>query len=611
MVKVRRAHESLSSVVPSIRAMTDFGLTRRDGEVSGEAPETEPGETAADELPEKVRAAAAELNATLKNPNRPGGDNFGRFDPIYRLLRSIRRSWIGKKMPNAIMKPVSYIMHVIVIYDSYRRMLTGDNPFADPFILPPEEHVTVPAFFVIEFFTPSVAGVLNKAMLKNKWNSGLIKAYPQPSPALVEEARSGTRTGWWLMGSIARRGARGFYPDASRQKLPATFDAVEFKGVQVGEGVTALIAKFNLSDQGSRQLDAVWHHSYQPGIDWGKWGGPWPQAQGAKWAAFRETQLARGALHQEARLWLRRFCPGVFASNDQPQPLIDILLFNELDGRFTEPPNEQVRDNLRALGLSSGPTIEKSDQVPGMVLAPAEVGRDSEMEHRATWSLWGRRSTIVDELSDLRRGLGLGDSDGAIVHCLDRTIQSYFIRLSLSELLRVSQVRYSVLRDTAREMHGVYHMKHLEALRSSLLTLSLDLSSIDRDVRAYSKGGWRRDRAQFRLEYVPWLAERDVKEGFEILSVNQNKDLRTQQKKMLKTLATADSDYRQILTSAASLTSSMQSLRSGRVAVLVSLASLAVAATALLLSPPPQHSQLDNIAGWLRTAYQWASALFF
>lgn len=580
------------------------------GDTATEASESAAGDAATFEL-EKVRAAAAELNAKLKDPNRPKKDHYGRFDPIYRILRAIRRSRIGKKMPDVIMKPISYLMHVIAIHDGYNKMLTGQNPFADPFIVPISEHVTVPAFFVIELFTPSVAGNLSKAMRKNKWNSGLIKAYPEPSSELVEEARSGTRTGWWLMGSIARRGASGFYPDASRQKLPATFDAVEFKGVQVGEGVTALIARFDLSDQGARRLDTVWHSLYQPGIDWGRWGGPWPQAQGAKWVAFRETQLARGALHHEARLWLRKFCPGVFASNEQPQPLIDVLLFDELDGAFAAPPSEQVSDNLRALGLSSGPTIEKSKQLPGMILTPAEVGCDSKMEHRATWSLWGRRSTLVDKLSELRRGLGLDGSDGAIVHCIDRAIQSYFILLSISQLLRVSQVRYSVLRDTARDMRGVYHMKHLEALRSSLLTLSLDLSSIDRDVRSYNQHGWRHDPAQFRLEYVPWLAERDVKQGFGILCINQNKDLRTQQIKMLKTLATADGDYRQILTSAASLTSSMQTLRSGRVAVWVSLASLVVAATALLLSSPPEHSQLDNAVGWLQAACHWVAALLF
>jgi hypothetical protein len=136
---------ALSSTVPSIGAMTDSGLTgdgdavpdkapetesgdtathqardiEPDDPASDEAPKTQPGDTLTDELPEEIRAAAAKLQAGLKDPNRPKRDHFGTFDPIYRLLRWIRWSRIGKKLPIAIMKPIRYLMHVIVIYDDY------------------------------------------------------------------------------------------------------------------------------------------------------------------------------------------------------------------------------------------------------------------------------------------------------------------------------------------------------------------------------------------------------------------------------------------------------------------------------------------------------------
>ena len=50
----------------------------------------------------------------------------------------------------------------------------------------------------------------------------------------------------------------------------------------------------------------------------------------------------------------------------------------------------------------------------------------------------------------------------------------------------------------------------LDRLRASLLTLSVDMSSIDRDIRAYDARGWQRDYAQFFFEDAPFLiAEHD------------------------------------------------------------------------------------------------------
>jgi hypothetical protein len=120
-----------------------------DDEATHEVPETNPepqiDDEATHEVPETIRAAAAELQASLSDPDRPKTDHFGTFDPIYRLLGAVRWSRIGKKIPGVIMKPIRYLMHVIVIHDDYKRMLTGENPFADPFILSRTEHV-VPLF---------------------------------------------------------------------------------------------------------------------------------------------------------------------------------------------------------------------------------------------------------------------------------------------------------------------------------------------------------------------------------------------------------------------------------------------------------------------------------
>jgi hypothetical protein len=371
------------------------------------------------------------------------------------------------------------------------------------------------------------------------------------------------------------------------------------------------MARIDLSESGAAKLDQVWHRLFLPKINWGKLGGAWPQAQEAKWTAFRKTQEARGAIHNEARRWLRKQCPGVFASNGYPQPLVDVLLFDGLDATFTKRTDMDTNDALRALGLHTGAMIERSDQLPAMVMTSADVGLDSRMEDRSTWSVWGGRSSVFGALAEALKGYGATPSDESVAFWVEKAAESYFIRLAVSELLTLCQIRYASMRDSARRNHGRYRMKQLKRLRSNLLTQSLDLSSIDRDVRQRNQRGWRVDRAKFTLEDTPWSAARAVENGYQTRKpFNLNKNLIKRQTRMLESLAVADRDYREILTSAASLTSSMQSLRAGAVALLVASASLVVAGLTLLLTEAPAHSQFDVITQWISDHFQSAAQWF-
>jgi hypothetical protein len=586
---------SSSMGVPSIVTMTDV-----------QSPDPDDG--LSDEAKGKIRAAAKKYEESRKNP-KP--DHFGLFHPVYKVLNAIRWSRVVKKLPLRITNPLSYVLHVIVIYDTYRRMLTGEDPFADPFVVRPGQRVSMPAIFLVELFPPSEIDNLKRSLRRNKWSSTQIKQYVELGPAL-EEARSGHGLQWWRLGAVARRGSRRYYPDASIRRLPRNFDGVDLKAVQIGQGLTAVMARIDLTDRGAAKLNETWHRLFLPRIDWGKWGGAWPQAQGEKWTAFQKTQEARAALHKQARRWLRRQCPGVFATNGYPQPLIDILLFDGLDATFEKRTDEGTSDALRALGLSSSSLIERSDQLPTMVMTKADTRSDSRMDQRGTWSLWGGRDTVYEAFSEVFQAYGLQARDSSVAYWVEKAAESYFIRLAISELLSLSQIRYASMRDTARRSHAQYPMKHLRQLRSNLLTQSLDLSTIDRDVRDHNKPGWRIDRAKFTLEDTAWSAANLAMHGYKAQKpINLNKDLIKRQTRMLEALAVADRDYREILASAASLTSSMRSLRAGTIALCVALASLVVAGMALLLTDAPDHSQLDVILEWVTaradTISQWFS----
>lgn len=81
-----------------------------------------------------------------------------------------------------------------------------------------------------------------------------------------------------------------------------------------------------------------------------------------------------------------------------------------------------------------------------------------------------------------------------------------------------------------------------------------------------------------------------------------NERLLNEQTRMLETLRAADSDYRGILTAAASLTSSLQSIRVAKTAIWVAMVSLGIAAITLLITDISKHSLFGIVAEWLGVA---------
>jgi hypothetical protein len=236
---------------------------------------------------------------------------------------------------------------------------------------------------------------------------------------------------------------------------------------------------------------------------------------------------------------------------------------------------------------------------------PARDERDRHFERIEKVLYWVRRTrvaklapdrflTAIDYLINLN--MQYRDHRRALAgfRCVQDAIEDYFLRLSISEMLEVCQGRYASMRDAARQ-HG-----QLDRLRASLLTLSVDMSSIDRDIRAYNERGWQRDYAQFFFEDAPFLvAERDEHGSESRQSINMNEHLLNEQMGMLETLRAADNDYRGILTAAASLTSSLQSIRLAKAAIWVALSSLGVAAVTLLIADISKHSLFVIVAHWL------------
>jgi hypothetical protein len=168
------------------------------GTEADEAPESSDPTNELPELPPRAKAALEKFQASRSDPNRPKKDHFGVFDPIYRTLNFIRWSRIGRRMPDRIKTLLAYLEHVIVIHDTYKRMLAGEESYAsdlDAFFVAPSEHVQMPSLFVVEMFPPSEIGNFKRAQKKYGWSAAQFRLYPDLATKL-DEARSGSSDSW-------------------------------------------------------------------------------------------------------------------------------------------------------------------------------------------------------------------------------------------------------------------------------------------------------------------------------------------------------------------------------------------------------------------------------
>lgn len=538
--------------------------------------------------------AAVEAPAIAEaTPDRHKPDRI--YECVREVLYWVRHRRIAQWAPDRFLTPIDWLIHVNAQFHSHRRAKAGFRwTDEDQFSVSPSDHVGIPSLFIVELFPPSVKANFDRAKRRNRWDTKQLRMYGDHLPTL-DEARSGDHWTWWPLGEVVRRGSGVTVGDASHRKMPKEFDCVELKALQIGQGITAIMAKFDLNEAAVSRLDESWHREYQPEISWDNRGGRWPRARGKEFAAFRRVQEERGRLHSVARQWFSAKWPGFFAANDQPQPLLDVVLFDEITAYPEKRPSPGVAGAIRALGLPHPYFVQRSTAFPAMILGQMDIRSDSDIEDRCTWALWGNRTEVLNDLSNLIDSYGPGRQDGSIAHYIRDAVENYFLRLSISEMLEVCQARYSAIRDGARQ-HG-----QLNRLRSSLLTLSIDLSSVDRDIRWYNAQGWQEDHAQFFHEDSPFIvAERD-EHGHSLSSepINMNERVLTDQMQMLEALRAADSDYRGILTAAASLTASLQSIRTAKAAIWLAISSLGVAIATLFVTDISSNNLLEALSEWI------------
>jgi hypothetical protein len=517
------------------------------------------------------------------------------YDGPYKVLWFLQTKWRRKIIPDPMLRAFHRWARGLAQFNELERDRIWDpTDRMHDFEVPSEEHVVMPGMWVVELFPPSAFARLEQAIRRNGWDRDRWRSGAEDTNVnmlLKSRARMGWR--WWRMASIQDVNGTYLFPDGVRAKLPPEFSFVELKAMQIGSGLTAVVAHIQLSALGSKQLDETWHRTHEPKLI--RRDGRL-QALDRMWSGFHVTQRARARLHELARAWMKDNCDGFFAEFDNPQTLIDMLVLDQHDPTdHSDESDRDLFDAFRALGITEiGVENYVSSDIPKMHLVPTRPSMARGMTTDRSWALWGQRQAVMDNAKNMN---GYGDDPNrAIAHRYGRAIESFLVPLALSDMLETVEARYALIRDRARSQHGRFKAKVINDLREQLLTLSIDVATLQRDLdRSWKSRPQFQDEAEFTIEYSPrFRRDADEDEPFHV-----NTELRKRQKEWFEELTAADRDYRDILATVASLGGSVDASMTGRRALWVAFVSLAVACATVVVTDVGDDSLFHQLGKFL------------
>ncbi|MDB6102792.1 MAG: hypothetical protein JWO52_2791 [Gammaproteobacteria bacterium] len=523
------------------------------------------------------------------------GKAFRWYDHVFRSAYWFNSSRAGKIFPAAARSAALYIMNSVLARNEYERkkMWSHEDPIHNLFV-PDNAHVTIPSIWVSEVFPPSEFNTLIKSMEKNGWDKGRVRnRFQESNQEHLIKSRSGAGPRWWTLGAVRRESSLRFVPDAKLEKLPEEFDYVELTALSVGPSLTVVLANFTLSELGQSFVDRAWHANHEPRILRDRWRF---STEDRLFSGMHETQESRHHLHDLAREWMTNRCPGGFSRGKIQQPLMDLLILNELTPPEQGSNRSNYAENLRSLGIAGfGAYKITSPQLPGLHLEPVDERLHSSIDWRFTWTLWGEQSEIG---KGLERSPASQRSEYDDIRILVKeSVQDFFCAATTLHFIEMKRDQLALHRDNARSHHGEFGKKYLRLLRENVLTSSLDTSSIVHDVEKFSAGTYIiTGGAIFIRAPQEWISK-GVNEG----SVNFSERITKRQLEGARELADSDKEYREILSTVAALGSSIDAFKVQRYAIIVSVFSLIIAIVAILVTiigPTDTAAFIDHARRW-------------
>lgn len=474
----------------------------------------------------------------------------------------------------------------------------------DQIHVPEGESVSLPGVWITEYFTASSVQRLYRKIRTSGWDEPRFQGFDLGGVTTsVLSSRSGGGRTWWRMATLVpRRPGQVDSFEVFRTHLPLGVHDVELIGVSIGKGITAVVAGFRLTPEVSDTLNAVLNAPHRaqvirrPGVK--------AIGQGPRPVLHYKLQRARARIHRRLRRWMRRALPGAFARAGDLQPLVDLMFFTvaapDVDSHDVK---QKENDALRGMGVSEPfPYRTYSDDLPGLALDSEQRREWAPEISDNVWALWGNRSAVPN----LAKYTG-GPSVLGAAFRVGHQSTDFFARSGLTALLRLLRSQASAAHDNARKLHGGTSSRDLKRLRERTLTTSLDLATLEADVRAYNGRRWRDREPAFVMDLDHSLRQREKeRDRPQFKPIDVNAEDRRSQRKMARELVEFDAYYREVLSTVASLGTSLDSRRVQRLAVWVSLASLGVAMVTLWVTANPR----PDLVQWGTDLIDWVTYLF-
>jgi hypothetical protein len=492
------------------------------------------------------------------------------------LARARRRlaydpRWSNRKFLRSASQAVRNQMLAEQLYER-ENSKSRDDPSWN-LVIPSDERVELPVLWVAELYSPSYAAGLTEALQSRSWPAdswGTLTGDNREDRlrrAREVNAFSSGRIGAFVdIGSKAQR----LQGDAKREHLPEGIGRIEVWLVTIVPAVTAVVATCFLDKDGKDRLDHTLRADYQARLE--RPGGKIrirTRRDEAVGAVLRE----RDRIHAEARQWLARKAPGIFAAEgDGRLPVLDVLLTHGYDPLVDS--SSEDSDLRSALGLShpaSGRTVLAD--APEFKLDENQTLREDIFR----WTLCANYSAAFpDETFEHYWGQKRSAETIATILEANGWGRSLLIRLAISQLIDVKVRGMNRSRDLANRIHdGRSPVRSIKKLRRALLTNSIDLDAIATGIGEFTSGR-RYERDVPRLRFEPSGSNTDEEDVLPGLARTQAESV--------KDLLEADHSMTARLEVVASLTSSLSGIRSQRWAAVLSVVAIAIAAAAGYIS---------------------------
>ncbi|WP_156891258.1 hypothetical protein [Agromyces subbeticus] len=445
-------------------------------------------------------------------------------------------------------------------------------------VVPADEKVHLPLIWAVEMFPPSYAASMARNIQKAGWRA----TWPSAHGDVQERVRRARVTGTVNSTTLARllsadepaAHLMGYTPT----RLPKEYRSIEITMIELQNSLTAIVAAFELSEPESLALDRLLHVVPEPEIKPLRGGGHSIRSRIQMSGELIEQERAR--MRAGVRRWLSRRVPGVFALEAQGHlPVMDLLVTT-----IAAPFESNMRDignYLPALGIAQQFYQTVAPELPGLRFSEYQPDRRSPIDEPDLFNLSGRLSDILSD--DEPYFNGRPRTIRAITARVSEDVGRYMSRLAISSLLSLKARQSAKSRDAAYALHGKRSIRSIKSLRESFLRGSLDTLAIAAGIKALTSDAYtyKWNVPEFETELDPkYRQPGEAPKAPE----NQLDYLANVQREQADLLIQADADTRQILGVVASLTASVEGMRTQRWGFGISVLSLLVALVAVVMT---------------------------